>query len=142
MRKDRTILQIIIPFLLLVSLISFCMIKDCSGQVRKDYTDHFLCGSLAGFTGNWTGWVITGCDSEKEKNMSFIAGVGTAAIVGAGKELIYDKWMDKGTPEFNDFLSTTLGGVFGSGVLRLALIGKKEPVILAKGNYKGMRIKI
>ncbi len=36
-----------------------------------------------------------------------------AALVGALKELVWDKWWKKGTPEWLDFWATVLGGLIG-----------------------------
>ena len=35
-------------------------------------------------------------------------------MIGAAKELIYDLWMKKGTPEWIDFIGTTIGGIVGT----------------------------
>ena len=35
-------------------------------------------------------------------------------LIGAAKELIYDLWMKKGTPEWIDFIGTTIGGIVGT----------------------------
>jgi len=56
-----------------------------------------------------------------------IAGVGAAgfgflvaAVVGAAKEIIWDWLLQKGTPEFLDFVATVLGGVLGAVILHAA----------------------
>ena len=37
----------------------------------------------------------------------------TVAIIGALKEIIHDKLMGKGTPDFWDFVTTAAGGALG-----------------------------
>lgn len=62
---------------------------------------------------------------KKDKVMHFLAGIGitimvglvtsplvgfaVAVVVGAAKELIWDLWLKKGTPEFLDFVATAVG---------------------------------
>jgi hypothetical protein len=48
-----------------------------------------------------------------------LVGLVTAAAVGALKEIIWDWWLKKGTPEFMDFVATVAGGVVGYALLRL-----------------------
>lgn len=40
-----------------------------------------------------------------------ILGAGVALMAGAAKELIWDKWLKKGTPEFADAWFTLWGGL-------------------------------
>lgn len=40
-----------------------------------------------------------------------ILGAVTALLAGIGKELVWDKWMKKGTPEFADAWFTFWGGL-------------------------------
>lgn len=35
-------------------------------------------------------------------------------VIGLAKELIYDKWMKEGTPEWMDWMFTILGGIVWS----------------------------
>ena len=42
-----------------------------------------------------------------------------SAIAGAAKELIWDLWWKRGTPEFLDFWATVLGGFLGFMILNL-----------------------
>lgn len=35
-------------------------------------------------------------------------------LIGAGKELIWDKWLKKGTPEWKDLYCDVWGGLFGT----------------------------
>jgi len=47
--------------------------------------------------------------SRDQMKLAFVAGM----IIGAGKELIYDKWMGKGTPEWKDMHFNLWGGLVG-----------------------------
>jgi len=42
-----------------------------------------------------------------------LAAVVAVAIIGALKEIIHDKLMGKGTPDFWDFAATAAGGILG-----------------------------
>ena len=48
-----------------------------------------------------------------------LIGLAAAAVVGALKEIVWDWWLKKGTPEFMDFVATVAGGVVGYALLRL-----------------------
>lgn len=45
-------------------------------------------------------------------------GLVIAIVVGALKELVWDKWCKKGTPEWLDFWATVAGGFVGYVVLK------------------------
>jgi len=47
-------------------------------------------------------------------------GLVTAVVIGAGKEIIWDYLLKKGTPEWWDFIVTVLGGTLGYTILNLA----------------------
>lgn len=103
MKKDRTILQLLIPFAVLVSLMLFAACHSCQGQtIRTDYKDHFLVGTMAGMTGA----VI---DVKREKPV--LSAAVTGLSIAIYKEVIYDFAMDKGTFEVADILFTTAGAV-------------------------------
>lgn len=44
-------------------------------------------------------------------------GLLTAVVMGALKEIIWDWWLGRGTPEFLDFVATVAGGVVGYLIL-------------------------
>lgn len=73
---------------------------DFNNTMRKDLLLHALCGFVIALiacfiSGNfWIGWLI-------------------AILAGAGKELIYDKWLKRGTPDKFDFYATVWGGLIG-----------------------------
>ena len=52
-----------------------------------------------------------------------LIGLITAAIVGALKEIIWDGFLKRGTPEWLDFLATCLGGAIGSLILKILGVG-------------------
>jgi uncharacterized protein involved in cysteine biosynthesis len=52
-----------------------------------------------------------------------LIGLITAAIVGALKEIIWDRLLGKGTPEFLDFLATAFGGATAYMVVKFVLGG-------------------
>lgn len=75
--------------------------------MQKDKILHFLAGlSIALFVGLvlWNPWI------------GLMAGI----VAGIAKELIWDLWLKKGTPEFMDFLATFLGGAAAFAILLLA----------------------
>jgi heme O synthase-like polyprenyltransferase len=45
--------------------------------------------------------------------VSPLAGLILAAVAGATKEFVYDKFMKRGTPEVLDFVATCAGGLVG-----------------------------
>lgn len=53
-----------------------------------------------------------------DKGIAFL----TIVIVGAGKEVLWDKWLGRGDPDFYDFFATLMGGwatVFAWGIVEL-----------------------
>lgn len=50
-----------------------------------------------------------------------ILGAVCAALAGLAKEIIWDNWLDKGTPEFADFWFTLWGGLTTSILLYFIL---------------------
>ena len=52
-----------------------------------------------------------------------LIGLIAAVIVGALKEIIWDRLLKKGTPEFMDFLATALGGAIAYMVVKIVLGG-------------------
>jgi len=84
----------------------------CSAQIPKDKQDHFAAGVLIGFSST----CIT--IEETKPAVSFAYAIGSAAVIGAGKEIIYDKWMGRGTPELADAVYTVAGGVAGYVVVK------------------------
>ena len=71
--------------------------------MRKDLILH----ALAGFLIALLACFISG---------NFWIGLSASVITGAGKELIYDKWLKKGTPDKDDAFATAWGGLTGCWV--------------------------
>lgn len=69
-------------------------------------------------------------DAEaKRRNISFLSGIGTATVVGLGKEIIWDLALGKGDFEPADLEATLIGGIGGSLLtyaLDCALIKRKD----------------
>jgi len=51
--------------------------------------------------------------------ISPVLGFALGIVAGIAKELIWDKWLKKGTPELLDFLATALGSILIFGMLLL-----------------------
>ena len=49
-----------------------------------------------------------------------LIGLAAAAVIGAFKEIVWDWLLEKGTPEFLDFVATVAGGVLGAVILHAA----------------------
>lgn len=95
---------------LLIILLLFSFLS-VSGQLPKDKQDHLMAGSLIG---SWGAFLTI---NEKPLK-SFCWSVGPAVVIGGGKELVYDKWMGQGTPEWKDFGWTVVGSVASYGIIR------------------------
>lgn len=83
--------------------------------VPYDKQLHFICGAGIG-TGAYLfcPW-LEKFFTDKSRIPGFIWSLGMSGLAGAGKEIVYDKYMGRGTPEFGDF-AFTLGGGLVSGV--------------------------
>lgn len=68
--------------------------------MRKDLILHALCGFVIALLACF----ISG---------NFWIGLSASVLAGAGKELIWDKWLKKGTPDKDDFFATAWGGLAG-----------------------------
>ena len=55
---------------------------------------------------------------NSEPIVSLAWSTGVAFVVGGSKELIYDKWMGKGNPDWKDFGYTIIGSVTGFGLVQ------------------------
>ena len=71
--------------------------------MRTDLLLHALCGFLIAMTGCF----ISG---------NFWIGLSAATLAGAGKELIYDMMLKRGTPDKDDAFATAWGGLAGAVV--------------------------
>jgi hypothetical protein len=50
-----------------------------------------------------------------------VLGSGIAILAGLAKELVWDKWMGKGTPSQMDFLFTLVGAILGGGLFQFVI---------------------
>ena len=71
--------------------------------MRKDLILH----ALSGFIIALVACFISG---------NFWIGLSAATLAGTGKELIWDKWLKKGTPDKDDAFATAWGGLAGAVV--------------------------
>jgi drug/metabolite transporter superfamily protein YnfA len=56
-----------------------------------------------------------------------MGGIFVATLVGAGKEIVWDWWMDRGNPDVDDFLYTILGAVVSIAVIALLILIPERP---------------
>lgn len=103
----------------LLTIILFTLTLTSQAQLARDKQEHLICGSAIGF------WASS-ATVNKKPSISFVYSIGSSALIGGGKELIYDKWMGKGTPEFKDFAWTVAGGATGWAVIQgVRLVSKR-----------------
>lgn len=108
-----------------IFIILFLSIPKCQAQIPKDKQDHLLAGTSIGFMSS----AMT-VNTDK----MFLTSMASVTLIAGSKELVYDKWMGKGQPEFKDFAYSVGGAVIGWGVVKVfKLIGNKRT-----RNYKGM----
>lgn len=85
-------------------------------KIPTDKIMHFLAGGIISFIGCLIG------NYSAESTIGFlIAALLPTTIIGAAKELAYDKAMGKGNPEWMDFIATLLGGIVVTGIMLLIL---------------------
>lgn len=111
----------------IIMIILFLAISQrCSGQIPKDKQDHLIVGTSIGFM---TSTLTINTDK------SFVYSMASVTLIAGGKELVYDKWMGKGNPEWKDFGYSVGGAVIGWGIVKIfKMIGNKRT-----RNYTGMR---
>ena len=90
----------------------------------KDKHKHYVAGLLIAASTSGMMKLILKKDDRNYALKAFLAGLGTSFVVGVGKEVVYDKMMGKGTPDYKDAVVTALGGVNGS--VTVDLIDLKE----------------
>lgn len=71
------------------------MVKLIS-KIKLDKLLHFVCGTYLFLFASIF--------------LSMWLSIAIVAVIGAAKEVIYDKWMKKGTPEWMDLIYTIVGG--------------------------------
>lgn len=100
--------------LLLLSFLIFNCPLLLSQTIPYDKQLHYSAGVMVGYPTAVFSYYYT-----ENTAKTFAWTMGTTILVGGGKELIYDKWMNKGTPDVKDFLWTVGGGLTGFGIVRL-----------------------
>jgi len=82
-------------------------------MIQQDKLNHLFWGAVIAFSMIFV-MLMTG---------SYVPLIPTLAgsLLGAGKELVYDKHMKRGTPEFLDFVATFLGAFFIEFIVYLFL---------------------
>jgi uncharacterized protein YfiM (DUF2279 family) len=116
-KENKYFCKVILSVWLITIFATVLFCRSCSAQIAKDKQDHFAAGVLIGFSSS----ALT-----VNTNKSLITSLSSAVIIGGGKELIYDKWMGKGTPEFKDFAYTVTGSVTGWAIVKLFKSGTQK----------------
>ena len=75
--------------------------------MRTDLIKHIILSMRISFALAIGIWLVT-------HNLLMLLAFPLTVLVGAGKELIWDKWLKKGTPEWKDFYSGVWGSLFGT----------------------------
>lgn len=87
----------ILTFLLLFFAIT-------SNAWQPDKTKHLIAGAFVS-----SGVSVIVFQATQNKRTAIISGVAASILVSAGKELIYDKAMKRGCPEWGDFGAGVIG---------------------------------
>lgn len=74
------------------------MIKLFNKYTRRDYLLHLIAGTYI---------YLLVCLLTSNNLLAMLSVI----LIGVGKELVYDKWLGRGTPEIEDAIITILGGV-------------------------------
>ena len=94
----------------MIMVVIFLSISQrCSGQIPKDKQDHLLAGTSIGFMAS----ALT-INTDK----TFVYSIASVTLIAGGKEIVYDKWMGKGKPEWKDFGYSLGGAVIGWGMIK------------------------
>jgi hypothetical protein len=95
----------IIPILLiLISMQSFAQVDLGISGIPFDKKLHYGFGIVIASSS----YAILKYNTESN-TISVIGSVLMTALIGGAKELVWDKWLDKGTPEWKDFWATMVG---------------------------------
>jgi hypothetical protein len=81
----------------------------------KDLVKHFIAGAAISAIVFLVFWLITGRISDVA---IVVAGV-VSLLLGAAKEIIWDLWLKKGTPEVADITLTWAGGLMAIFALKI-----------------------
>ncbi len=93
-----------------------------ANAIPRDKELHLEAGAAIGGLSYFIGPFLEESIFERPRIPGCVWSIGMAGLAGAGKEIVYDKWMGKGTPDVGDFYFTLVGGVI-SGVGLRALEG-------------------
>lgn len=97
-----------------VLFISLTLLTTCLGQgIALDKISHFSMGYVIGAT------TTNLLEQHIGKQKAILIGCGTSIITGIAKEVVYDKLLRRGTPEFDDVTATLLGGISGSIIITI-----------------------
>jgi hypothetical protein len=91
---------------LVIVLFSICLCAN--SQIARDKKLHLSAGVVIGTWGYYT---------TLNENLQPLYAVGAAAIAGAGKEIVIDKWLKFGTADWRDFTCTVAGGLIATGTI-------------------------
>jgi glycopeptide antibiotics resistance protein len=81
----------------------------------KDLVKHFIAGVAFSLVVFLVFWLMTGRISDVA---IIVAGAGSL-LLGAAKEIIWDLWLKKGTPEVDDITFTWSGGLIAVFALKI-----------------------
>ena len=115
---------LILLALLLIYVQSFCQIIPYDKQL------HYAAGMMVGYPTAIFSYTYT-----ENVSKTFLWTIGTTAFIAGTKEIVYDKWMERGTPEFKDFLWTMGGGLTGFGIVRLMVWNEPKLKKLQRTTY-------
>lgn len=94
------------------SLLFVCIVisfwTNVDAQIQVDKSKHFTTGAVISLITSETLFRVT-----HKRAKSVIVGIGVGCLAGATKEL-YDKTSHRGTPDFKDFVWTSVGASAGS----------------------------
>jgi hypothetical protein len=102
--------------------ISLCV----NSQIARDKSLHLCAGTVIGTWGYFT---------TLNENLQPLHAIIAATIAGAGKELVIDKWLKFGTPDWRDFTYTVAGGIIAAGTVS-AIKGVVKNRKHKKGSYQ------
>lgn len=92
-------------------------------SMAKDKIKHSLAGVALSFVTGLLCSLIRRYLPIWAKISPALVGFVVSATIGALKELVWDKWCKKGTPEWLDFWATCWGGVIGLVLLKILGVG-------------------
>jgi len=110
----------LVTILLTTAFVFSSLPKAKLNAMPKDKKLHLEAGILISGASFFIGPQLEKLVFDKPQIHPMLWGVGMSTLAGAGKELIYDKALGRGTPELEDFYYTFIGGIgtsFALGIL-------------------------